>query len=84
MHGSRGIHIALTITPEPPQNTRNIHDGTFLFDVLRRHQVAVLDPNGLENPVRRLQPFPAGRRRGDCDPSRHAEADVLTGFGLNL
>ena len=62
MHGSCGIDIALAVTPESAKNTRHIHDGTFLFNVLGGHQVAVLDPNGLENPIGGLQPFPPGRR----------------------
>ena len=84
MHRSRGIDITLAVAPEPAEDTADIHDGTFVLDVLRRHQVAVFDTDSLENPVGRLQPFPSRRCGGDRDAARHTETDILAGLGLNL
>ena len=46
--------------------------------------MAILDTDGLKNAVGGLQPFPAGRCRGDRNTAGHAEANVLPGLGLDL
>ncbi len=84
MHGSGGVDIALPVAPESAKDAADVHNGTFVLDILRRHQVAVFDPDCLKDSVRRLQPFPTCRRRGDCNASGHAKADILAGFGLDL
>ncbi len=83
-HGAGGVHVALAIRPQAAEHTGNVHDGALLLDLRRRHQVAVLDADGLKDTVGGLQPFPACRRRGHGDAAGHVQADVLAGFLLDL
>ena len=54
MNGSGGVDVALTVRPQSADDPGDVHDRALLSDLLRRHQVAVLDADGLEDPVRRL------------------------------
>ena len=37
VHSPGGIHISFAVTPKATEHPADIHDGTFVFDVLRRH-----------------------------------------------
>ena len=54
MHGSGGVDIALPVAPESAKDAADVHDGTFVLDILRRHQVAVFDTDCLKDSVGRL------------------------------
>ena len=83
-HGHRGDGVQVeTDRPDIAMRNRNAvlgggrHaaiDGALLADLLRGHQVAVLDPDGLEDPAGRLQPLPALRHRGRARSMRRSVA----------
>ena len=79
-----GIDVSLTITPKSPENTRDIHNRALVFNLLRAHQVAVFNPDRLENSIGRLQPLPTSGCGRHGNAARHTETDILSGLSLNL
>ena len=79
-----GVEVALAVRPQSADDPGDVDDGALLADLVRGHEVAVLDPDGLEYPVRRLKPLPALGHRGDGDPAGHVQPDVLAGLLLDL
>ena len=84
MDGAGGVEVALAVRPQPADDAGDVHDGALRADLIGGHEVAVLDSDGLEDPVRRLQPLPPRRRRCDRDPTGHVQSDVLAGLLLDL
>ncbi len=84
VNGAGGIHIAFAVRPQPAEHALDIDDRALVADLLGRHQVAVLDADGLEDPIRRLQPLPARRRGSEGDAAGHVQADGLAGLALDL
>ena len=82
--GPGGVDIALPVGPQAADHTVDIHDRAAFPDLRRRHQVAILDADGLEDPIGALQPFPARRGGGDRDAAGHVQADIVAGFRSDL
>ena len=78
------IHVAFTVGPHAAEHAVDVDHGTGGLDLVRRHEPHVVDPDRLETPIIRLQPFPTLGRGGDMDPSGHMHADRLAGLGLDL
>ena len=79
-----GVDVAFPVGPQAADHAIDIHDRAAFPDLRRRHQVAVLDADGLEDAVGALEPFPARRRRGDRDPPCHVQPDILARFRPDL
>ena len=81
---SCGVDIAFAVGPHASEHPLHIDDGAAGLDFLRRHQADVINPDGLETAVRRLQPLPALRGRSDMNAAGHMHPDGLAGFALDL
>jgi hypothetical protein len=84
MDRAGGVQVTLAVGPQPADHALDIHDRATFLDLGGRHQVTILDADGLEGAIGRLQPFPARRSRGDSDAASHVEPDILAGFLLDL
>ena len=62
--GTGGVYIAFAVGPHRAQKAVGRHDRTALLCLFGRHELAILDTDGLIDSVLRLEPFPAvGRPR---------------------
>ena len=71
------VDVPFPVRPQSADDPVHVHDGTLLLDLCRGHQVAVLDADGLEHAVGRLQPFPAFRCGSHGNAAGHMKADGL-------
>ena len=84
MDCARGVNITFSVSPHAAENAIGRHDRAKLTRLLRCHQAAIVDADGLECAIRGLQPFPAVGRAGERQTARHVHTHRLTRFFLNL
>jgi hypothetical protein len=84
MHRAGGVEIALAVGPHAAEEALGRHDRVQLSGLLGGDEAAIVDADGLEHPVGRLQPFPAVGRSGHRQAAGHVQADILTRFLLDL
>ncbi len=84
MDGAGGVDIALTVGPHRTQKPLGRHDWAAFLRLLRRHQLAVVDADRLEDAVVGLKPLPTLRRSRQRQPAGHVKADRLAGFPFDL
>ena len=60
--------MALAVRPHTAKHALDIDDRAEGLDLVGRHKAHVIDADGLETAVVRLQPLPAFRGGGDCMP----------------
>jgi hypothetical protein len=77
VHGACGVDIAFAIGPHAAQNALGGHDGVERACFLGGDEADVVNADGLERAVGRLQPFPAVGRACKGHAARHVHAHGL-------
>ena len=83
VHGAGRVDIPLAVGPHRAKDTFGGHDRVQPSRLFRRDKAAIVDADGLEDAIGRLQPFPAVGRARQRQAARHVQPDILPRFLLD-